>query len=88
VQHSHAGGSGDSGAEAEAERGVNWHRQVPQPQPAPVDERGRLPISELTFDRAAAPSPFGEDVTFPLPPEQLNYAHPQQPSSTPPDHRA
>jgi succinate dehydrogenase / fumarate reductase iron-sulfur subunit len=78
VVHSHAGGSGDPAAEAEAERGVNWHRQVPQPQGAPVDERGKLPLSELTFDRPAAPSPFGDDVTFPLPPDELNYAHPKQ----------
>ena len=83
VQHSHAGGSGDPAAEAEAERGVNWHRQVPQPQGPPVDEHGRLPLSELTFDRPAAPSPFGDDVAFPLPAEDLNYAHPDQPQPDP-----
>jgi succinate dehydrogenase / fumarate reductase iron-sulfur subunit len=43
-----------------------------------VDDHGKLPLTELTFDRAAAPSPFGEDVTFPLPPEHLNFAHPEQ----------
>ncbi|HET9516977.1 MAG TPA: hypothetical protein VFO77_04545 [Actinoplanes sp.] len=36
---------------------------------------GHLPISELAFDRPAAPSPFGEDVEFPLPVEQLRYTH-------------
>jgi succinate dehydrogenase / fumarate reductase iron-sulfur subunit len=76
--HSHAGGSHDPHAEVEAQQGVNWHRQVPHPTAAPVDERGRLPISEFTFDRPAAPSPFGDDVPFPLPPEHLNYAHPDQ----------
>ncbi|MEV4757696.1 succinate dehydrogenase/fumarate reductase iron-sulfur subunit [Micromonospora sp. NPDC049559] len=76
--HSHAGRSHDPHAEVEAERGVNWHRQVPAPQAPPVDERGRLPISEFTADRPAAPSPFGDDVTFPLPADNLNYAHPEQ----------
>ncbi|GAB3143470.1 hypothetical protein GCM10027290_19820 [Micromonospora sonneratiae] len=78
--HSHAGHSHDPRAEAEAERGVNWHRQVPGPQRAAVDARGRLPISEFAFDRPAAPSPFGDDVKFPLPTDSLNYAHPDQPS--------
>ncbi|GAB2927083.1 hypothetical protein GCM10027280_13050 [Micromonospora polyrhachis] len=76
--HSHAGASHDAHAEAEAERGVNWHRQVPQPQAPATDARGRLAISEFTFDRAAAPSPFGDDVKFPLPADTLNYAHPDQ----------
>jgi succinate dehydrogenase / fumarate reductase iron-sulfur subunit len=55
--------------------GVNWHREVSPALPPPVGEDGRLPLSELTFDRAAAPSPFGDDVTFPLPPDELNYHH-------------
>ncbi|SCL41090.1 succinate dehydrogenase / fumarate reductase iron-sulfur subunit [Micromonospora pallida] len=76
--HSHAGGSHDPGAEAQAQRGVNWNREVPHPTAPAVDTRGRLPLSELTFDRAAAPSPFGDDVTFPIPAEHLNYAHPKQ----------
>jgi hypothetical protein len=36
----------------------------------------RLPISEFAFDRAGAASPFGDDVSFPLPSERLTYAHP------------
>jgi hypothetical protein len=35
-------------------------------------------VSELLSDRAAAPSPFGDDQTFPLPVERLTYI-----SSTP-----
>jgi succinate dehydrogenase / fumarate reductase, iron-sulfur subunit len=77
-EHSHAGGSGDPAHEAEAERGVNWHRPVPHPTKPVVDARGRMPLSEFTFDRPAAPSPFGDDVTFPLPADHLNYAHPEQ----------
>jgi hypothetical protein len=37
---------------------------------------GRLPVSEATADRAGANSPFGDDITFPLPPRQLRYEHP------------
>ncbi|MGH8877199.1 MAG: hypothetical protein ACRD0P_07660 [Stackebrandtia sp.] len=36
---------------------------------------GHLPISELTAPMSAAGSPFGEDVSFPLPTEELNYEH-------------
>ncbi|GIJ80930.1 succinate dehydrogenase / fumarate reductase iron-sulfur subunit [Micromonospora phaseoli] len=76
--HSHAGGSHDAQAEVQAQQGVNWHREVPHPTAPATDASGRLPLTELTFDRAAAPSPFGDDVTFPLPPEHLNFAHPEQ----------
>ncbi|MFB9235257.1 succinate dehydrogenase/fumarate reductase iron-sulfur subunit [Plantactinospora siamensis] len=76
--HSTGGASHDPAAEQQAERGVHWDRQIPQPQTAPVDASGRLPLTELTFDRPAAPSPFGEDVEFPLPATGLNYAHPEQ----------
>jgi hypothetical protein len=34
---------------------------------------GHLPVSELVADRAAAPSPFGDDQTFPLPVDELSY---------------
>jgi hypothetical protein len=39
---------------------------------------GRLPVSEATSDRAGAGSPFGDDITFPLPPQQLSYEHPSR----------
>jgi hypothetical protein len=42
---------------------------VDQPPPA------RLPVSEFLYDRAGAASPFGDDVTFPLPVGQLSYRH-------------
>jgi hypothetical protein len=38
-----------------------------------VGKDGHLPVSELIADRAAAPSPFGDDQTFPLPVDQLIY---------------
>jgi hypothetical protein len=34
---------------------------------------GHLAISEITADKPAAPSPFGDDLTFPLPVDQLTY---------------
>lgn len=37
---------------------------------------GRLPVGEFTFDRAGAGSPFGDDITFPVPAERLSYEHP------------
>ena len=44
----------------------------------PVDGKGHLDVSELLSNRAAAPSPFGDEQTFPLPVESLTYI-----SSTP-----
>jgi hypothetical protein len=38
-----------------------------------VDMKGHMHVSELVSDRAAAPSPFGDDQTFPLPVESLRY---------------
>jgi hypothetical protein len=47
--------------------------------PGPTGPDGRLVVSELVADRAAAPSPFGDDQTFPLPLEELTYT----PTTTP-----
>ena len=43
---------------------------------------GRLPVSELAYDRPAAASPFGDDFQFPLPVESLTYLHPQPESES------
>lgn len=37
---------------------------------------GRLPVSEFAAEVQGGLSPFGEDVQFPLPPEELRYQHP------------
>jgi succinate dehydrogenase / fumarate reductase, iron-sulfur subunit len=66
-----------AGEAGEVQR-ANWHRALPVASLATVDEEGNLPISEVAFDRSGAPSPFGEDVQVPLPPNTLNYAHPEQ----------
>jgi succinate dehydrogenase / fumarate reductase iron-sulfur subunit len=43
---------------------------------ARVVKAGRLPVSEFAFDRAGAGSPFGDDLTFPLPADRIEYEHP------------
>ncbi|XVU25868.1 hypothetical protein ACQPZJ_02065 [Actinoplanes sp. CA-054009] len=35
--------------------------------------QGHMDVSEILSDRAAAPSPFGDDQTFPLPVSRLKY---------------
>jgi hypothetical protein len=37
---------------------------------------GGPPLTELTSEMAGSLSPFGEDHSFPLPADQLMYAHP------------
>lgn len=55
----------------EAERtGRGRRRQEQAPQE-------RLPVTEVLFDRPGAPSPFGDDQTFPLPVSALAYRHPR-----------
>jgi hypothetical protein len=60
--------------------------RVPEPylpyRAAPIDD---FHISEFATDSAGALSPFGPDVEFPLPLEQLSYKHPS-PADRP--HRA
>ena len=58
--------------------GVQWASPEAAPEAAPVGADGRLPLTEATFDRAGASSPFGDDVQFPLPVEQLRYQPPTQ----------
>lgn len=41
-------------------------------QAEPAEVAGHV-VSELVSERPAAPSPFGDDQTFPLPVDRLNY---------------
>ena len=41
-----------------------------------ASEEDGPPVTELASELAGALSPFGEDHEFPLPVEQLRYAHP------------
>jgi succinate dehydrogenase / fumarate reductase iron-sulfur subunit len=56
--------------------GITWHQPPPSGQHAAVGTDGRMPVTEITYDKAGAPSPFGEDVQFPLPTDGLTYQHP------------
>ena len=57
--------------------GVNWAQTVPAPQAPPVGADGKLPLSETSMYNAGGASPFGDDQSFPLEPDQLRYHHPQ-----------
>jgi succinate dehydrogenase / fumarate reductase iron-sulfur subunit len=48
----------------------------PKKSKAWVVKPGRLPVTEATYDKAGAASPFGDDITFPFPVEHLTYEHP------------
>jgi hypothetical protein len=52
--------------------------QRPRKSRAKVVKPGRLPVSEFAADRAGAASPFGDDITFPMPIDYLNYEHPSR----------
>lgn len=39
---------------------------------------GHLPVTEFAAERPGPLSPFGEDVEFPLPPDELAYVHPSE----------
>jgi succinate dehydrogenase / fumarate reductase, iron-sulfur subunit len=55
--------------------GISFSQRIAAPQASPVGPDGKLPMTETLFDKAGPASPFGEDVTFPVEPEQLNYRH-------------
>ncbi len=52
--------------------------QSPKPRRGrnPVAKDGHLPVNELLGENQGACSPFGDDVTFPLPVDELAYTHP------------
>jgi hypothetical protein len=58
---------------------VATEKKTPQPAARPLGAiekavaKGHLAVSELVSDRAAAPSPFGDDQTFPLPTTRVTY---------------
>jgi NADH-quinone oxidoreductase subunit B len=55
--------------------GVVWHRER-HPRSADAVPGGRLPVNEVAFGRAGAGSPFGDDLTLPLPVDEIDYQHP------------
>jgi hypothetical protein len=79
-------GPGAAGPDRERGRAVETEGKMPGTE-VPVGDAsrartpkdGHLAVSEIAFDRPAAPSPFGDDQTFPLPVEDLTYT----PTTTP-----
>jgi succinate dehydrogenase / fumarate reductase iron-sulfur subunit len=63
------------------------HSQAQAKSRARVVKPGRLPVSEFAFDRAGAASPFGDDVTLPVPTDRLTYQHPDAVTLPMPPHR-
>jgi hypothetical protein len=57
---------------------VRSHAQMVRP--------GNLPLTEFTFDRAGAASPFGDDLNFPLAVSELSYVHPAEDDTVPQHH--
>jgi succinate dehydrogenase / fumarate reductase iron-sulfur subunit len=51
-----------------------WHRPAPAPQHSPLASGAQ--VSEVASDRPGSSSPYGDDLTFPLPQDQLTYQHP------------
>jgi hypothetical protein len=47
-----------------------------QPQHGWEDSYPEHPVNELLSDKPGSQSPFGDDVSFPVPVEQLYYQHP------------
>jgi succinate dehydrogenase / fumarate reductase iron-sulfur subunit len=58
---------------------VNFSREVVPPPGPEVNTKGHVNLNEMLSDRSAASSPFGDGVDFPLPPEDINYYHPERP---------
>jgi succinate dehydrogenase / fumarate reductase iron-sulfur subunit len=46
------------------------------PEGPPLGPDGKLDVAELLSQRAGGPSPFGDEQTFPLPPNRVVYHHP------------
>ena len=48
----------------------------PKKSRAWVVKPGRMPVTEATYDKAGAASPFGDDLSFPLEVDRITYEHP------------
>jgi succinate dehydrogenase / fumarate reductase iron-sulfur subunit len=42
----------------------------------PVPKEGNLPVNEMLGEYQGANSPFGDDVSFPLATDKIEYVHP------------
>ena len=51
------------------------HAHLVEPTWGQSEDEGP-PVTELVSEMAGGLSPFGEDHSFPLPPDRIRYAHP------------
>ncbi|MEV0457871.1 succinate dehydrogenase/fumarate reductase iron-sulfur subunit [Catellatospora methionotrophica] len=63
---------------ADGQAPVDFGRELTPPMPAETNASGHVNLNEMLSDRAAAASPFGDDITFPINPNSLNYYHPER----------
>jgi succinate dehydrogenase / fumarate reductase, iron-sulfur subunit len=56
------------------------------PEAPPLGPDGRLDVSEAIAGHPGGPSPFGDDQTFPLPPDRVVYNHPATGKDDEPQH--
>jgi succinate dehydrogenase / fumarate reductase iron-sulfur subunit len=66
--------------------GTPFSSRRPSVAPA-LGPDGRLDVAELLSHQSGGPSPFGDDQTFPLPPERVVYNHPS-PGKDEDEHKA
>ncbi|MDI6099668.1 succinate dehydrogenase/fumarate reductase iron-sulfur subunit [Actinoplanes sp. NEAU-A12] len=71
------GVAGTSGGTTLGASGVP-HSSVRLPESAPIGPDGRMDVAELLAPQQGGLSPFGEDISFPLPPEYITYTHPER----------
>jgi len=55
---------------------ANTESRLPEPYRPASMHVGDFHVNELAADQAGALSPFGPDVTFPIPLDKLPYTHP------------
>jgi succinate dehydrogenase / fumarate reductase, iron-sulfur subunit len=48
-----------------------------RPMPPALNDDGHFDMTEITAANPGGPSPFGDDLTFPLPSDRVSYSHPQ-----------
>jgi succinate dehydrogenase / fumarate reductase, iron-sulfur subunit len=50
-----------------------------RPEPPHLGPDGKLDVAEILAQKPGGPSPFGDELEFPLPTDRISYSHPDQP---------
>ena len=78
------GGHDDESMAPSISRGVTGdaagtpHLSARMPEGPPVRDDGRMDVSEISLPTQGGPSPFGDDLEFPLPHDRAVYNHPER----------